>query len=99
MIVPSVRNEGLNPAREAAVTSVRIPSSLPTINGTARRCGTRIATAPISVAGSEDSAIMRLAVTVLRRQYSQEIDPAGLLDGPFTVLQLRRTYQAVKGTR
>jgi hypothetical protein len=41
--------------------------------------------------------IVRLAVAALRRQYSREIDPAGFLRGPFTILQMRILYQAVDG--
>lgn len=41
--------------------------------------------------------IVALAVQELRVRYSRTIDPAGLLGDTFTVLELRRTYQAVFG--
>jgi 8-oxo-dGTP diphosphatase len=41
--------------------------------------------------------IVALAVQELRVRYSRTVDPAGLLGGTFTVLELRRTYQAVFG--
>jgi 8-oxo-dGTP diphosphatase len=39
--------------------------------------------------------IVRLAVGQLRREYATELDPAGLLGDSFTVLQLRKVYEAV----
>lgn len=41
--------------------------------------------------------IVALAVEELRLRYGRELDPANLLDETFTVLQLRRIYQAIFG--
>ena len=41
--------------------------------------------------------IVRHAVDRLRRDYEERPDPHGLLDEPFTVLQLRRLHEAVLG--
>ena len=41
--------------------------------------------------------IVALAVQELRLNYSRTVDPAGLLSDTFTVLELRRTYQAIFG--
>jgi 8-oxo-dGTP diphosphatase len=45
----------------------------------------------------DHNKMVALAVVELRRRYANSIDPAGLLDRTFTVLQLRRLYQAVFG--
>ncbi|MET0863898.1 MAG: NUDIX hydrolase [Nakamurella sp.] len=41
--------------------------------------------------------IVRRAVTALRLRYGQRLDPADLLGAEFTVLRLRRLYEAVYG--
>jgi 8-oxo-dGTP diphosphatase len=45
----------------------------------------------------DHAAMVELAVEQLRRRYASELDPARLLDETFTVLQLRKLYQAVFG--
>ena len=79
----------LSVGHSGALASERIPDNatlVPVVDGN-----------PDDALLFDHDEIVRLAVTVLRRQYSQEIDPAGLLNDPFTVLQLRRVYQAVYG--
>lgn len=43
----------------------------------------------------DHAEIVRLAVAQLRREYATEVDPAGLLGDEFTVLQMRKVYEAV----
>lgn len=43
----------------------------------------------------DHGAMVELAVEQLRRRYATTLDPGGLLDETFTVLQLRQLYQAV----
>jgi len=45
----------------------------------------------------DHAEIVTLAVTELRMQYGRALDPANLLGDVFTVLELRRIYQAVFG--
>lgn len=83
------RGRELSVGHSGALASERIPYNatlVPVVDGT-----------PDGAPMFDHDVIMRLAVTVLRRQYTQEIDPAGLLHGPFTAPQLRRIYQAVYG--
>lgn len=79
----------LSVGHSAALASERIPDNatlVPVVDGM-----------PSDALMFDHDEIVRLAVAVLRRQYSRKTDPAGLLNGPFTVLQLRRIYQAVYG--
>ncbi len=57
--------------------------------------GTEI-TAPLRF---DHSTIVARAVAELRRQYGGEVDPNGLCGNEFTVLELRRLYEAVFGHR
>ncbi len=45
----------------------------------------------------DHAAIVQLAVEQLRRQYASELDPAQLLGETFTVLEVRKLYQAIFG--
>lgn len=63
------------------------------------------AVAPVEAADVPDlellpfdhAQIVRLAVDDLRERYRRSPDPAGLIDEPFTLLELRRLHEAVLG--
>ena len=79
----------LSVGHSAAIAAALIPprvSLLPVIDGCAG--------GPLLF---DHADIVALAVQELRVRYSRTIDPDGLLGGTFTVLELRRTYQAVFG--
>ena len=79
----------LSVGHSAALASSSIPGEvhlMPVING---RASGRL------LFDHED--MVALAVDVLRRQYGRAADPAQLLGERFTVLELRRLYQAVFG--
>ncbi len=80
--VLSVGHSGALPAR-------RIPANVELMQVIDRRTGGALL--------FDHAAIVALAVEELRRRYGRELDPAGLLGETFTVLELRRIYQAVFG--
>ena len=49
--------------------------------------------------GYDHNEIVREAVAVMRDRYETSPDPDGLLDGPFTLSELRRLHEAVLGER
>lgn len=79
----------LSVGHSGALASERIPDSvelMPLIGGR-----------PGGALLFDHAAIVELAVDELRGRYGRELDPAHLLGEAFTVLEVRRTYQAVFG--
>lgn len=77
----------LSMAHTAAVTNDHLPDAavlIPIVEGAARE---RL--------GYDHGAMVALAVTSLRRRYAEAVDPACFLGETFTVLDLRRLYEAI----
>jgi 8-oxo-dGTP diphosphatase len=77
----------LSVGHSGALASDRIPEPIdlmPVVDGR-----------PVRPLLFDHADIVALAVEELRLRYGRELDPANLLDETFTVLELRRIYQAV----
>ena len=79
----------LSVGHSAALAADRLP-------GGVRLCAV-VGGRPIEPLLFDHAAMVTLAVEQLRLQYAAAVDPSRLLDETFTVLALRRVYQAVYG--
>ncbi len=88
---PDADNPGrvLRVGHSAALAADRLP-------GGVRSCAV-VGGRPIEPSPFDHAATVTLAVEQLRLQYAAAVDPSRLLDETFTVLALRRVYQAVYG--